>query len=131
MAHEPSKHEQVHIAVQAICPVSGEKLGEHGEPIKVKIGEENIFLCCKQCMQGQVKPQYWGAIHANFAKAQRICPVMKKDLPANPKWTVVSGQIFYICCPPCSKKIAADPQSYLKQIDELYTASFHAQENRQ
>jgi hypothetical protein len=123
-AQEVSRHDQIHIAVQEICPVSGQKLGDHGAPLKVKIGEEALFVCCRGCLQGkQVDPQHWATIHANFAKAQRICPIMKKELPANPKWTVVEGQIVYVCCPPCTEKIAAEPQKFLQQLDELYLAS--------
>jgi len=129
-AQELSRRDQVHIAVQEICPISGQKLGEHGAPIKVKVGEETVFLCCKGCLQGKVNPQHWATIHANFAKAQRICPVMKRELPENPEWTIVEGQIVYVCCPPCTKKIAADPQTYLRQVDELYTASLEARQAR-
>ena len=125
-AQEPSQRDQIHIAVQEICPVSGQKLGEHGAPIKVKIGEEVVFLCCRGCLERQVNPQHWATIHANFAKAQRICPVMKHELPANPKWTIVEGQIVYVCCPPCTKKIAADPKSFLQQVDQLYLTSLQA-----
>lgn len=128
-AQELSQHDQIHIAVQEICPVSGQKLGDHGAPLKVKIGEEALFVCCRGCLQGkQVSPQHWATIHANFAKAQRICPIMKKELPANPKWTVIEGQIVYVCCPPCTEKIAAEPQKFLQQIDELYLASLRAQQ---
>jgi hypothetical protein len=129
-AQELSQRDQIHIAVQEICPISGQKLGEHGAPIKVKIGEEIVFLCCKGCLQGKVNPQHWATIHANFAKAQRICPVMKHELPENPKWTIVEGQIVYVCCPPCTKKIAADPKTFLQQIDELYLASLQARQAR-
>lgn len=122
-AQQLSQRDQLHIAVQQICPISGQKLGAHGPPIKVKIGEETVFLCCRGCLQSKVDPQHWATIHANFARAQRICPVMKKELPRNAKWTVVQGQIVYVCCPPCTKKIAADPQTYLQKIDELYAAS--------
>jgi hypothetical protein len=123
-AQEFSKSDQIHIAVQQICPISGQKLGDHGAPVKVKIGEEHLFVCCRGCLQGKaVNPQLWATIHANFAKAQRICPIMKKELPPNPKWTVVEGQIFYVCCPPCTDKIAADPKTYLQKLDELYLAS--------
>ena len=125
-AQELSQRDQIHIAVQQIFPVSGRKLGEHGAPIKVKIGEETVFLCCKACLQGKVNPQHWATIHANFAKAQRICPVMKHELPENPKWTIVEGQIVYVCCPPCTKKVAADPKTFLKQIDDSYLASLQA-----
>jgi hypothetical protein len=128
IAEELSQRDQIHIAVQEICPVSGEKLGQHGPPIKVKIGEEMVFLCCKACLQGQVNPQHWATIHANFAKAQRICPVMKHELPANPKWTIVEGQIVYVCCPPCTKKIAADPKTFLQQVDDLYLTSLQARQ---
>ena len=126
-AQELSQHDQIHIAVQEICPVSGQKLGDHGAPLKVKVGEEALFVCCRGCLNGkQVNPQHWATIHANFAKAQRICPIMKKELPANPKWTVVEGQIVYVCCPPCIQKINADPETYLKKVDALYSASLQA-----
>jgi hypothetical protein len=127
-AQEPPERDQIRIAVQEICPVTGEKLGEHGTPVKVKIGEEIVFLCCRDCAQGKVNPQHWATIHANFAKAQRICPVMKHKLPKDPKWTIVEGQIVYVCCPPCTKKVAADPQTILQQIDELYLASLKARQ---
>jgi YHS domain-containing protein len=123
-AQELAKSDQIHIDVQQICPISGQKLGKHGAPIKVKIGEEHVFVCCQGCLKGKaVNPQHWATIHAHFAKAQRICPVMKKEFPANPKWTIVEGQIFYVCCPPCMEKIAADPKTYLRKLDELYSAS--------
>jgi hypothetical protein len=122
-AQEPSKSDPLKIAVQGICPVSGQQLAAHGRPIKAKIGQEQIFLCCKGCLQGKVNPQHWATIHANFAKAQGKCPVMDKPLPKNPKWTIVEGQIVYICCPPCTKKIEAEPATYLGIVDELYTAS--------
>jgi hypothetical protein len=127
-AQELSQRDQIHIAVQEICPVSGQKLGEHGAPIKVKIGEEIVFVCCKGCLEGNVNPQRWATIHANFAKAQRICPVMKHELPENPKWTIVEGQIIYVCCPPCTEEAAADPKRFLQQIDDLYLASLQARQ---
>jgi hypothetical protein len=127
-AQELSQHDQLKIAVQETCPVSGQKLGAHGPPIKTKIGEEEIFLCCKGCVQGKVNQQHWATIHGNFGKAQGICPVMENKLPANSKWTIIEGQIVYVCCPPCIKKIVADPATYLQKVDELYTASLR---NRQ
>ena len=73
-ADELSKSDQVRAAVQGICPVSGQKLGAHGQPLKAKIGDEVVFLCCKGCLSGQVKAEHWATIHANFAKAQGISP---------------------------------------------------------
>ena len=125
-----TKRDQLRIAVQEICPTSGNRLGEHGPPIKVKVGEETVFLCCQGCLKDTIDPNHWATIHGNFARAQRICPVMKQELPRNPKWTFVGGQIIYVCCPPCTKKVAADPQTYLKKIDDLYAASLRARQAR-
>lgn len=116
-------HDDIRIATQKICPVSGKKLGSMGEPIKRRIGKEELFLCCKGCAKGKVDRAHWGTIHANFKKAQGICPVMKKPLPAKAKWTVVEGQIVYICCPPCTKKIEADPKKYVAEVASLYSKS--------
>ena len=127
---EQIRRDRLHAAVQEICPVTGQKLGSHGEPIKVKIGKEEIFLCCQGCLKKQVDRKHWATIHANFAKAQGICPIMKKELPKQPKWTVVEGQIVYVCCPPCTNKIEADPETYLQKIDELYMASLKTKANR-
>ena len=139
--HEPStaaekeqqrKRDQLRIAVQGICPVSGQKLGDHGAPIKVAVGKnkEEIFLCCKGCLQKKIDPKHWATIHANIMQAQRICPVMKKPLPKNPKWTIVEGQIVFVCCPPCTKKIAANAHAFLTQIDGLYSSSLRLRQAR-
>lgn len=127
-AQELSEHDKIHIAVQDICPISGQKLGSMGTPLKVKIGEEIVYVCCKGCLQKQVNAAHWATIHNNFAAAQGICPVMENKLSAKAKWTIVEGQIFYVCCPPCTEKIAKDPQSYLRKLDELYLASLHARQ---
>jgi len=125
-SQEQQRRDQLRAAVQDICPVTGGKLGSMGDPIKVQVGQETVFLCCKGCLKQKIKPEHWATIHANVAKAQGICPVMKHDLPKTPKWTIVEGQIVYVCCPPCTKKIAADPQTYLRAIDQLYIASLDA-----
>lgn len=121
-------HDELRIAVQGICPVSGQKLGAMGTPVKAKIGEEEVFLCCQGCAKGKVKAEHWATIHANFAKAQGKCPVMGNALPENPKWAIVEGQIVYVCCPPCIKKLEADPKAYLQKVDALYAASLASRE---
>lgn len=120
---EGGQRDQLRIAAQQICPVSGQKLGAHGKPIKVKVGKESVYLCCKGCLKTKVNPKHWSTIHANYAKAQGECPVMKKQLPQKPKWTIVDGRIVYVCCPPCTKKIDADPQTFLSKVDALYAAN--------
>jgi hypothetical protein len=128
---EQIARDRLRAAVQEICPVSGNKLGDHGAPIKVAVGKEKeqVFLCCKGCLQGKISPEHWATIHANVAKAQSKCPVMNKALPKNPKWTIVKGQVVFVCCPSCTKKIAADPKTYLQAVDKLYAASLKARRN--
>lgn len=126
---KPSQRDQLRIAAQKICPVSGEKLGTHGTPIKVTVGQqkEEIYLCCQACTKGKLDAKHWATIHANVAKAQGKCPVMQKSLPKNPKWTVVNGQIVYVCCPPCTDKIENDPETFLKKVDAYYTATLQSE----
>jgi hypothetical protein len=120
---DASSRDQLRSAVQGICPVSGKKLGSMGTPVKVQVGQETVFLCCQGCLQGKISAEHWATIHANMARAQGKCPVMEKTLPASPKWTIVEGQVVFVCCPPCTQKIAADPATYLQKVDALYSAS--------
>jgi Cu(I)/Ag(I) efflux system membrane fusion protein len=41
--------DEVLIARQKICPVTGAKLGSMGQPVKTKLGDETVFLCCEAC----------------------------------------------------------------------------------
>ncbi len=34
---------------QAVCPVSREALGSMGTPVKVTVGNRDVFLCCAGC----------------------------------------------------------------------------------
>ena len=122
---QQDKQDQVLMAVQQICPVTGNKLGTHGTPVKVTVGEqkEKIFLCCKGCLKGKLDAKHWATIHANFRKAQGKCPVMKNPINEKSKWVVVDGRVIYVCCPPCIDKIKAEPEKYIKQVDEYYAES--------
>jgi hypothetical protein len=115
--------DMVRFAVQQICPVSGGKLGEHGPAVKAKIGAEEVFLCCRACLNGEVRPELWAAIHQNMAAAQGDCPVMEHKLPKQPKWTIANGRLLFVCCPPCIEDIAADPDKFIKKVDALYAIS--------
>lgn len=35
--------------VQKTCPVTGEPLGSMGVPLKVAVGDREVFVCCKGC----------------------------------------------------------------------------------
>ena len=54
------------------CPVSGEKLGEHGKPVKVTSEGTDVWLCCKSCVK-------------DFNKEPKKFVKMVKDAPAKKK----------------------------------------------
>ena len=114
---------QARIAVQSICPVSGLNLGDHGAPVKAKIGEVEVFLCCEGCMKGQVNTTHWQTIHTNFAKAQGKCLVMDHKLPQRPEWSIIDGRVIFVCCPPCIEKLQAEPEKFVRKLDTVYQSS--------
>lgn len=116
-----SDTDQLQIAVQKICPVSGGELGSMGEPIKVKVGEQIAFLCCKGCQGKQLSAEHWGTIQARIASAQGICPIMEKPVDATMKSTVVNGLQVFVCCPPCIPKIQADIGGSLAKVNAYHT----------
>jgi len=121
-AEEPTEQEQLHAAVQKICPVSGVALGEHGPPVRVVIGEQKqeLFLCCKACLNKQINPEHWATIHASTFTAQQRCPVMKNPLPEDASWKIVDGRVVFVCCPPCFDKMAKAPEAHLDLVDSFY-----------
>jgi len=38
------------IARQQVCPVTGGRLGSMGTPVKVLVGDQPLYLCCKGCV---------------------------------------------------------------------------------
>ncbi len=117
-----TENDRLQIAVQKTCPVSGGELGSMGEPIKVKVGEQIAYLCCKECQGKKLDAKHWGTIQQRIATAQSICPIMEKPVDATMKSTVVNGQQVFVCCPPCIPKIQADAAGSLKKVNSYYTA---------
>jgi YHS domain-containing protein len=50
-----SEADRVAALAQRICPVSGEKLGGMGTPIKVTVKGRDVFLCCPSCKEDLMK----------------------------------------------------------------------------
>lgn len=118
-AEKQAISDKLHAQAQGICPVSGKELGSKGEPVKVKVGsEEHAFLCCKDCVGKKLSSEHWKTIQVNLANTQAICPVMKQSVDATMKSTVVNGRRIFVCCPPCIKKIEADPEGFVSKLDE-------------
>ena len=121
--------DRLQIEVQKICPVTGAELGSMGEPVKVQIGDQNAYLCCKGCVDKQVQAEHWATIQANFAKAQGTCPIMGKPITAESEFTVVKGQKIFICCPPCTDKIKANVEDSLKKVNASYVSFVNAEKS--
>ncbi|GEM_PF-1439965 len=116
----PSESDPLRATVQGICPVSGEKLGSMGSPIKVKAGQQELFLCCDGCKGKPLNPEHWKAVKTNLAAAQKLCPIMEKPVNAEMKSTIVDGQLIFVCCPPCIEKIQADVEAAMTIVNANY-----------
>ena len=116
-AQEADQTDELRISVQKICPVSGSKLGSMGKPVKIKLGDETSFLCCKGCVGKQVKLEHWKKVKSNIAAAQQKCPIMNKPVDSTMKSTVVNGQRVFVCCPPCIEKIQKDSATALQKVN--------------
>jgi hypothetical protein len=119
--------QQLLIAAQGICPVSGKALGSTGAPIKATTADgEEVYLCCMGCQGKPSSAVHSKTIQANLIKAQGVCPVTNEALPTDAQSTVVDGRRVFVCCPDCIAKIKADPSTYLARVNELYATSAHA-----
>jgi hypothetical protein len=118
-ADDKTAHEdELMIAAQKICPVSGEALGEMGTPVKTKIGDQTVFLCCKGCVGKEVSKDNWQKVTANLIAAQGTCAVLDKPLPKDAASLVVNNRQIFVCCKMCLAKIKADPAKYIEKVDE-------------
>ena len=45
-----TRADRPHIAAQKTCPVMNTKLGDHGKPIKLLVGNRPLYVCCKGCI---------------------------------------------------------------------------------
>ncbi len=132
---------------QKVCVVTGGKLGSMGTPIKVLIGGQPIYLCCKGCLaKVQAKPDFYlqkvapaglqpnatasaGRIMVTTATAadqtaiarQRVCAVSGGKLGSmgTPVKITAGGQSLFVCCKGCIGKVEKNPQHYLAKAAQL------------
>lgn len=127
--------DEVAIARQRLCPVSGKKLGSMGRPVKSVIDGKPVFVCCKGCTNAlksnpkkylarlaSLKPMLLRATKADTAAIahQKVCPVMDEKLGSmGVPWKVnVNGRDVYVCCKGCIKFIQKDPKKYFTKIPD-------------
>ena len=48
---ELSAEDRQMVELQKICPVTDEALGSMGTPIKVRVGDRDVFICCEGCRE--------------------------------------------------------------------------------
>ncbi len=116
---EAQRLERLLVSAQKICPVTGKGLTSMGGSVKAKLGDRTLYLCCKGCLKGKIDPQHAEQIEKNLIAAQGKCPIMGKELPADPKSTVVEGRKVFVCCPPCTEKIKGEPKRHLATVNKL------------
>lgn len=136
------------ITRQAVCPVMGSPLGEHGDVTKMMVGNQPLYLCCEACVEKvQQNPDLYlrqasnVAVRANQTPpastmmtvaqatdadraaiaAQRVCPVMNQPLGGHgaPLKVTVNGQSMYLCCRGCLRKVSDNPALYLSKAAEF------------
>lgn len=120
------RRERLAIAIQAICPVTGESLKINAKPVKMVLPEskEVLYVCCDDCVKEKPDAKHLEIIRRNLANAQGKCLVMSdNEISEKSKSTVLNGRFVYVCCPPCSKKMAADPEKFLRALDDRYEAA--------
>ena len=131
---------------QVICPVTEFALGSMGPPIKVRVDNQNVLICCEGCRdrlikdpqnyfsileryhQKEVSPEELAAIETAFAPltgvdrqravSQSICPVTEMRLGSmgTPIKVDVKGEPVFICCEACRDPLLAEPDRHLNRL---------------
>ena len=109
------------------CPVSGEKLGESGEPVDYVQGTRLVRFCCKNCVGKfeQDPAKYMAAVDEAWIAAQKAtyplkeCPVSGEELGkmGEPVDYLYGTRLVRFCCKNCIKTFKKDPSKFLAKID--------------
>ena len=72
--------------------------------------------------ESEVRPGFFKVNQEDkpFIAAQKRCPVMDEPLDAmgGPYKVNAAGKAIYICCPGCAKRIASQPEKYLRVLKQ-------------
>ncbi len=109
-----------------ICIVTGEKLGEMGEPVSRTYDGREVKFCCKMCIKGFEKDQakWMKKLDDAIIEAQsaayplETCVVSGEKLGAmgEPVNYLYKNQLVKLCCKGCISTLEKDPQTYLKAL---------------
>lgn len=82
--------DQPAIARQGFCPVMETSLGDHGEPIKVLVGDQPLYLCCEGCIEKvQQNPEPYLQKVGLGSAARQEAPTRRTSTP--PRITVTQA----------------------------------------
>ena len=90
--------DQAAVAKQQTCPVMGGKLGGMGTPVKVLLGDQPVYLCCKGCLGKIQKNPVAYLPKATPAQSVWTCPMHPQVKQAKP------GK-----CPTCGMSLVMIP----------------------
>ncbi len=105
-----------------VCVVSGEKLGEMGEPFVIEHQGQQVKFCCKGCKKDfDADPKKFMAKIEEAAKKvkkhpAKTCLMSGEPLPAEAPASIYKGQEFKFCCEDCQKKFDKDPAKYAARL---------------
>lgn len=135
-----SPSDRVIAEAQRWCPVTPDRLGAMGPPVKIMLEGKVVFLCCADCekdARGNPKATLGKAdklkkINTAFSKlsvadrqiaeAQHFCAVQdKNDLGSmgTPIKLMLEGQPVFLCCGGCKKSAMANPKATLATVAKL------------
>ena len=110
------------------CVVSGEKLGDMGNPIDFVYSNRLVRFCCKSCRKTFLEQpdKYLDAIDEAAIDRQeahyalKTCLVSGEDLGTMgaPIDRVMGNRLVRFCCKGCITQFRADPLTYLAQLDK-------------
>ena len=107
---------------QTLCPVMG---GEINKEVYTDYEGKRVYFCCPGCLEKfKADPETYiqkmekeGIVLEKAPKAQTHCPVMGGEIDRK-VYLDYKGKRVYFCCPGCLEKFKADPDSYIKKLEE-------------
>lgn len=114
------------------CVVSGEKLGEMGDPVKYDYKGRTIEFCCSNCVSKfEADPdKYVEKLDNAIAESQgkdyplSTCVVSGEKLGemGNSVDIIYNNELVRLCCSNCKKSFNKDPEEYMKMVHDARKA---------
>jgi YHS domain-containing protein len=114
-----SADSEAKVVAQTTCPVMGGKINRSQY---VDHDGKRIYMCCPGCA-GKLKAdpaKYIKKLEdagVTLTKIQTTCPVMGGKINKS-QYVDHDGKRIYMCCPGCAGKLKADPEKYIKQLED-------------